>query len=95
VEQLYQDNKDAGLMVVTVLSFDTNHETPDAEDCAEWGAAYGATHPILADTSGFADAVMDDGIGFPFSLLVDRGMVITTTDEGTRSISEAEMQELL
>jgi hypothetical protein len=95
VQALYEDNRDAGLMVVTVLTDFQSHEVPDADDCTEWADAYGATHPILADTSGFADDVMEDGTAFPFSLLIDRGMVIYDVDTGTRSITEEEMQELL
>lgn len=95
MEQLYQDNKDDGLMVITVLTEDEHGEVPDAADCTEWAEGYGATHPILGDTSGFAEGVMTDGTRFPFSLLIDRGMVVTATDSGTRSITEAQMQELL
>lgn len=82
-------------MVATILNEDLERNIPDAEDCAEWASDYGATHPILADIQGFSDAAMADGVGYPYYMLIDRGMVVTTLDEGTRSISEDEMQELL
>ena len=95
METLYQDNKDDGLMVLTVLTEDGDRNVPDAADCTEWASAYGATHPILGDTNGFVEAVMSEGLRYPFSMLIDRGMVVTTTDTDTRSISEAEMHELM
>ena len=95
METLWQDNKDDGLMVVTVLTEDAERNVPDEEDLTAWADEYGATHPILGDLEGFAEGVMSDGLRYPFSLLVDRGMVVHTRDTGTRSISEEEMRELL
>ena len=51
MEQLYQDNKDDGLMVITVLTEDEHGDVPDAADCTEWAEGYGATHPILGGSA--------------------------------------------
>lgn len=64
-------------MVITMLTADAQNNIADGEDCAEWATTYGSTHPILADEPGFTVRAMNEGgAGFPYFMLLDRGMVV-------------------
>lgn len=82
-------------MVVTLLTSDAENNVADGADCAEWADAYGSTHPILADDLGLSWNVMDGGYGYPFFMLLDKGMVIETIADGEGSISHDEIVGLL
>lgn len=92
---MWQKYQDDGLMVVTMLTQDAQNNVPDDEDCADWAEQFDTTHPILAEDKGFAWNTMMEGYGFPFYMLVDRGMVVHKIAEGEGSISEAEVVGLL
>lgn len=82
-------------MVITLLNADAQNNVADSADCADWANTYGSTHPILADDQGFSWGVMDEGYGYPFYMLVDRGMVVNMIGEGEGSITEDDIASLL
>lgn len=82
-------------MVVTLLTSDAQNNVADDADCNEWAQAYGSTHPILADDVGLSWNVMDGGYGYPFYMLLDKGMVIEKIADGEGSITKDEIVALL
>lgn len=82
-------------MVVTLLTSDAQNNVADDADCNEWAEAYGSTHPILADDVGLSWNVMDGGYGYPFFMLLDKGMVIEKIADGEGSITKDEIVALL
>jgi len=50
LEALYQDLRDDGLMVISLMGEDEFGDTPDESDLARWADSYGSTHPVLADS---------------------------------------------
>jgi len=82
-------------MVMTMLTADAQNNVADAEDCAEWASTYGSTHPVVADDQGFTWDTMEGGYGFPFYMLVDRGMVVYDLAEGEGKITEADIVDRL
>ena len=49
METLYQDYKDQGLMVITLIVENGDSQTPSQEDLKEWADEYGQTFPVLSD----------------------------------------------
>jgi hypothetical protein len=84
-------------MVMTLLTADAQNNIADAEDCDEWATTYGSSHPILADEPGFSVYAMNEGgAGFPYYMLIDRGMVVDSIAGGGGSvITEEDILSLL
>ncbi len=78
-------------MVITMITSDADGNIPDAEDCETWADQYGTDHPILGDDKGFANAVMGEGEGFPFYMLVEPGMKVKKIASGVESITDYEV----
>ena len=91
LQELYDEYKNDGLMVMTMINYDADGNLPDADDCADWANSYGTSHPILADTEGFATAVMREGEGYPFYMLISGGMEVKTLASGAEAISDEEI----
>lgn len=94
LQALYEEYKDEGLMVITMLTQDAQNNVPDDADCSDWADAYGITHPVLADDQGFTFETMMEGYAFPFFMLLDEGMIVHDVREGA-SFSEEEVTALL
>lgn len=78
-------------MVITMITSDAQGNVPDADDCEAWADQYSTDHPILSDGTGFANAVMGEGEGFPFYMLVEPGMIVKKIASGAESITDEEV----
>lgn len=78
-------------MVITMLTADAEGNVADWEDCDDWADRFYTDHPILADDQGFAHAVMGEGEGFPFYMLVEPGMYVKKIASGAESITDEEI----
>jgi len=47
--QMYEDHKDQGLMIITLLVETSDGSAPEVDDLNEWADEYGATHPVVSD----------------------------------------------
>ena len=95
LENLYQQNKDAGLMVVNVIIENEASEAPSQEDLQGWAAEFGLTIPVVADPgSGTMYSYATGGsVGLPFTVLLDRGVVVESTDYPSGEDAAALAQE--
>ncbi len=46
---MYQEYKDQGFVVITLLAENNSATTPSAEELMSWSDSYGSTHPLVAD----------------------------------------------
>lgn len=92
LEAEYQERVDRGGMFLEIMIDTEDYEEPDQAWLKGWADTYGLTMPVLADTG---DAVLysyaSGGIGLPYTMLIDRGVVVTSV--GSASVSQ--MDELL
>ncbi len=82
LENLYQQNKDAGLMVVNVIIENEAREAPSPEDIVAWAEEFDMTLPVVADpgASTMYSYATGGSIGLPFTVLLDRGVVVESTN---------------
>jgi hypothetical protein len=92
LEAEYQERLPEGGMFWEVMIENMDSATPSQDELVEWADTYGLTMPVLADTGkSMFGSFAPGGGGLPYTVLVDRGMVVTTV--ATASVSE--MDELL
>ena len=82
----YDKHKDAGLMVITLLGEDINHQSPSLEDLQAWSAGFGATHPVLQDTSFSVTQTYVIDNTLPSTHIIGRGGVVL--EAGLMTITE-------
>lgn len=83
MESLYQEYKDRGFMLISLmgeLEDGTTDMTPD--DLTRWADTYGITHPVLADPEwGYGWTLDTDySLAMPSSTLLAPGAIIEITD---------------
>ena len=49
LEALYQQYKDSGFTVITLLGANNQDQPPSVSDLQQWASDYGLNHPVLAD----------------------------------------------
>ena len=72
---LYEQYKDDGFIVITLLGENTGGSTPSQDELADWADQFGIEHPVVAD-EGFAvtSRFVDGGsIGLPSMDLLEAG----------------------
>ena len=86
LEDIYQNHKDEGFMLVEVMvSNTTDGAPPTVEGVNQWVGDYGMTFPVLRDEDGDPNLWTYCDGGLPTKVLVDHGEVI--------AISHADVQE--
>ena len=92
LEAEYQERLPEGGMFWEVMIENNESVTPSVEELGEWADTYGLTMPVLADEGEqMLYSFATGSIGLPYTVLIDRGMVVTSV--GSASVSE--MDELL
>ncbi len=82
-------------MILEIINETEDGSAPDTEDLVGWADEFGLTMPVLADpgsTMLYKYAEGQSSIGLPFTVVIDRGVVIDSIGSGSQ-ISRA--QELL
>lgn len=68
-------------MLLEVIIEDENYEAPTQEDLLGWAEQYGLTMPVIADPgSSTLYQYATGSIGLPFTVLLDRGVVLESAD---------------
>jgi len=79
-------------MMMNVMIENNDHVTPSVEDLADWADNYGMTFPVVADDGGTEFYKYTTG-GLPTMVLLDRGMLITTSKGDW--VEESNIEDLL
>jgi hypothetical protein len=75
-----------------VIIENAESSSPTQDDLVEWSDTYGLTMPVLADAgSQMLYSFATGGVGLPYIVVVDRGMVVHSVGNGNLT----EMDELL
>lgn len=82
LEALYQQYKNQGFIILTVLIEDATGGQPDAADCAYWADTYGLTFPVLYDVNYSVWYLFNTTNYIPLNLIIDRNMIIRYKDTG-------------
>ena len=85
LEAEYQSHKDDGLMVVEVMTEKVDGSPADVDTLNTWADEYGLTLPVLADPNSTTLWTYASGgsVGLPFTVVLDRGMVVHSTNYPT------------
>lgn len=68
-------------MVLEIIIEDESSNAPDNDDLVSWADQYGLTMPVLADPgSSTLYSYASGGVGLPFTVLLDRGVVVESTN---------------
>ncbi|MBN2385049.1 TlpA family protein disulfide reductase [bacterium] len=94
-EALYQQYKDQGLMILSVLFEDLQGNPANAADCATWADKYGLTFPVLYDNNRQVWNLFNTEGYIPLNLVMDRNMVIRYKDVGYNESAIKSMIESL
>jgi len=80
-------------MVLQVITETADYSTPEQADLQEWADSYGLTMPVLADAEGmlwtYAEGMTS--VGLPFTVVLDRGVLIDTIASGSNSTRAEEL----
>jgi len=68
-------------MIMNVIIEDESSNAPDQDDLVAWSQQYGLTMPVVADagSSTLYSYATGGSIGLPFTVLIDRGVVVEST----------------
>ncbi len=75
-------------MVLEVITENNDYEVPSQADLQEWADTYSLTMPVLADAESMLWTYAEDeggSVGLPFTVVIDRGVVIDTIQSGANS----------
>ena len=75
-------------MVLEVITETADYSVPEQADLQEWADTYGLTMPVLADAEQLLwTYAADEGgsVGLPFTVVIDRGVVIDTIQSGANT----------
>lgn len=86
LQAMWESNRERGFILITAL--DGN----DTDDLKGWADEYGLTHPVVGDGDGAFFWDFSQRNAWPMVVLLDRGMVIASVDEGA---GESQVDELL
>ena len=76
LEPLYQEHKDQGLMIMTLLIENYDGEPPDQQDLNTWADEYAQTFPVLSDAQTQIHAYSAKGkdtVKLPMDILIGPG----------------------
>ncbi len=96
-EATWQDYKDQGFVLVTILAENLEGEDPTVEDLEFWAETFGITAPILGDPGKqWSRQGMNEGDPYPLLMVLDRDLVVRErvnafTDAAVRAAIEAEL----
>lgn len=80
-------------MVLEVITENDSSAVPSVEELGTWKDEYGLTMPVLADEEGimwqYAEGMTS--VGLPFTVVIDRGVVIDSIASGTQSGQAVEL----
>ncbi len=74
-------------MVLEIITEVDDGSAPDTEDLEGWADEFGLTMPVLADPGStilYSYAEGMSSIGLPFTVVVDRGVVIDSIASGSQ-----------
>ncbi len=81
VGDMFAQYAELGLMVITLLTENNGHNTPDEEDLMRWAELHGLDHPVVADEEWLVTQRFVDGdIGIPTMHLMSQGMIVEIRD---------------
>jgi len=83
---LFQTYEDDGFMLIEAM------DGSETEDLLGWAEEYGLTYPVVGDGAGEVFFTYSKTNGWPMKVLIDRGVVLTSIDEGA---SATEIEALL
>jgi len=84
---VYQSRKDKGFMLLEVMIENTDYETPTVDELGSWADNYGLTMPVLSDDGeSVLYSYATGSIGLPFTVLLDRGVVVDEVNSSEGSI---------
>lgn len=80
-------------MVLEVIIENDDSELPSQDDLIMWRDRYGLTMPVMADDGNAMGqyAAGLESIGLPFTVVLDRGLVIKSAASGVQSDKAAEL----
>ena len=95
--QWYEDYKDRGLMIVTLIVETLEEAPPTVDDLNEWADAYGSTHAVTTDPDWeVIDSYSERGRpALPSFTLIAPGMEILLAAGGSGSVTEEDLLDLL
>ena len=75
-------------MVLEVMIETEDGSAPRKRDLERWASSYGLTMPVLADANGTQmwsyAADMGGSVGLPFTVILDKGVVIDSVASGSQ-----------
>ncbi len=93
MEALYQEHKDEGLMIVTLLMENYDKEPPSQSELVEWAEQYEQTFPVLSDAPRVADRFTERGeVSLPSHSVIGPGAEVLVADG---NVTEEEILGLL
>ena len=79
LDAIYQAHKDAGLLIITLLTETLDNEPCLEEDLKAWADEYGQNFPVLSDVDGYIHTFTPKAGGkLPMEVLLGPGMEILT-----------------
>ena len=80
-------------MVLEVITENDDAEVPSQDDLISWRDEYGLTMPVMADESGvmWEYAAGVESVGLPFTVVIDRGVLIDSAQSGAQSSQALEL----
>ena len=88
MESWYQQYKDKGFTVITLMGENNNVQTPTPSELMQWANQYGITHPVVVDPNFnetsqylFADPSFNGSFYLPNMQLLAPGRVVTISND--------------
>lgn len=91
-EALYQEYREQGFIIITVLIEDSQRNDADAEDCGTWADRYDLTFPVLYDVNNTVWNLYNEEGYIPLNLVIDKNFVIRYKQTG---YNEAEIVSVI
>ena len=82
LEALYQEYKDDGFVVISLLAENNSGSTPSQSDLEDWADNYGSNHPLVADDGWSTTYAYASGssIYLPTTHLIGPGAEVIAVD---------------
>ena len=92
----YQERVPEGAIFLEVMIEDENYQPCDLEDLQRWTNQYHLTMPVLSDPNSstmWSFASGQGSVGLPYTILIDHGAVIESTNYPTTADLDALLAE--